>query len=156
MDRLKYIPFRRLLRKWPLISCFVMLALLSCGDEYIFDDVDCADCYTPKPDAGPVSITVTINSQNSKVPIKIFKGKYEERYRTNYDDAVVIDTVRGNKYSVDLDVNEYYSVEAEYNKDGSKVLVIDGDKLKVLKVSDQCEDVCWIYKGGNIDVTLKK
>lgn len=144
------------LKKLPLALSFLVLGLLSCGDEYLFDDVDCSECYTNKPDYGPVTVSLTRNSENSRIPIKIFKGKYKESYLNDYSSAVIVDTTSSSSYSVDLEVNEYYSVAVEYNKNGKKVIVVDGDKLKIYKVSDNCDDVCWIYKGGDIDATLRK
>lgn len=133
-----------------------MLGLLSCGDEYMLDDVDCSECYVPKPEFGSVNVNITINAENNRVPVKIFKGKYEEKYLKDFSSAVHIDTISQSSFVVDLKVNEYYSVVAEYTKDGKKTLVVDGDKLKIYKISDNCDEVCWIFKGGEVDVTLKK
>jgi hypothetical protein len=144
------------LKKLPLLFSFVALGLLSCGDEYFFDDVNCSECYTPKPDFGPVKVEITINAENSRVPVKIFKGKYEEKYLNDFSSAVHIDTISQSSFEVDLKVNEYYSIAAEYIKNGKKTIVVDGDKLKIYKVSDNCDEVCWIFRGGEIDATLKK
>jgi hypothetical protein len=147
---------KSILKKCPVLLGFMLVTILSCGDEYYLDDVDCSQCYAPKPTVGPIIITVSINSENQRIPVKVFKGKYSESFRTNYNSAVVIDTVSTTEYQVDVDVNEYYSVEAEYVADGQKTLVVDGDKFKIYKVSDSCDEVCWIYKGGIIDVSLKE
>lgn len=156
MDRIKVMKTYQYLKKLPIAFSFLLLGLLSCGDEYFFDDVECSECYVPKPEYGPVTVTLTINSENSRIPIKIFKGKYEENFIKDYSTAIIIDTITGTNYSVDLQVNEYYSVAAEYNLNGKKVVVVDGDKLKIYKVTDQCDETCWIYRGGDIDATLKK
>ncbi len=145
-----------ILNKLPLILSFLFFGLLSCGDEYFFDDVDCSQCYVPKPEFGPVKVSVTMNSENTRIPIKIFKGKYEEAFLKNYESAVIIDTLSVSSIEYNLDVNEYYSVAVEYIQNGEKVIVVDGDKLKMYKVSDSCDEVCWIFKGGDIDATLKK
>lgn len=150
--RIKYYFFK----KFRIVFGIILLGLFSCGDEYLFDDVDCAECYVPKPDFGPVTVNITINTENQRVPVKIFKGKYEEKYLTDFSSAVHIDTISQSSFVVDLQVNEYYSVAAEYTQNGKKVIVVDGDKLKIYKVSDNCDEVCWIYRGGEIDATLKK
>lgn len=153
MDRLK---INNLIHKFPVFISFLLFALLSCGDEYLWDDVDCADCYTPKPKYGPVTISVTADVNNKKIPIKIFKGMYLESYRNDYSSALYVDTLTESKTIFDLEPNEYYSVEAEYTRNGKKILVVNGDKLKRYQVSDKCDETCWIFKGGDIDVTLKK
>lgn len=142
--------------KMSLFFGILLLGLLSCGDEYFLDDVDCSECYVPKPEYGPVTITLSRNAENDSIPIKIFKGKYEETFLEDFSAAVIIDTVAKSTYTVDLEVNEYYSVAAEYVRNGKKVVVVDGDRLKLYKVSDKCDEVCWIFRGGNIDATLKK
>lgn len=144
------------IRKLPLILSFLLLGLLSCGDEYFFDDVDCSECYVPKPEYGPVTISFTHNAENSRIPIKIFRGKYEESFLNDNSNVVVVDTVSQSSAIYDLEVNEYYSVAAEYMVNGKKVIVVDGDKLKLYKVSDSCDEVCWIYRGGVIDAEIKK
>lgn len=144
------------LKKIPLLFSLIVLGLLSCGDEYLLDNVDCSECYTPKPEFGPVTVEITINSENKQVPVKVFKGKYEEKYLNDFSSAVHIDTISQSSFVVDLKVNEYYSVAAEYIKDGKKTIVVDGDKLKLYQVSDNCDEVCWIFRGGEIDATIKK
>lgn len=156
MDRIRMLISYRHINRIILVFSIVMLGLLSCGDEYILDDVDCSECYVPKPDFGPVTVKLSINAENSRIPVKIFKGKYEEKYLNDFSSAVHIDTISQSSFEVDLKVNEYYSVAAEYIKDGKKTIVVDGDKLKIYKVSDNCDEVCWIFRGGEIDATLKK
>lgn len=157
MDRLIKKLTYQLFRGWTLMVLLLVPTLLSCGDEYLLDDVDCDECYTPKQETGPVSVNVTLDANNNRIPIKIFKGKYEERYRSDYSEALIVDTVsQDDTYIAELKVNEYYSVAAEYTHNGEKIVVVDGDKLKMYKVSDSCGDVCWIFKGGDIDATLKK
>lgn len=142
-------------RNWKLLL-IAILGLTACGDEYWSDNVDCSTCYTPKPTTGTVSISVTINPENRKVPIKIFKGYYKEGFLKDYSSAIALDTVTSSKYQIDLDVNEYYSVAVEYTENGKKITVVDGDKLNIYHVSSACDQECWIIKGGNIDATLKK
>jgi hypothetical protein len=146
----------RHIKQVPLIFSFIILGLLSCGDEYLLDDVDCSECYVPKPEFGPVTVEITLNAENSRIPIKIFKGKYEEKFLNDFSSAVHVDTISQSSFEVDLKVNEYYSVAAEYIKDGKKTIVVDGDRLKLYKVSDSCDEVCWIFRGGEIDATIKK
>jgi hypothetical protein len=139
-----------------LIALVTFFMLSSCGNEYWSDNVDCSQCYTPKPTTGVLFVNITINAENTKVPIKIYKGKFQESYLRNDDQALIIDTVSIPYYQADLDVNEYYSVAVEYNENGKKVMVVDGDKMNMYHVSSACDQECWIIKGGNIDATLKK
>jgi hypothetical protein len=72
------------------------------------------------------------------------------------DWVILIATVSVSNYITDLPVNEYYSVAAEYMHNGKKVVVVDGDKLKIYRVSDNCDEICWIFRGGKVDASLKK
>lgn len=143
-------------RKAPLISGIILLGLLSCGDEYLLDNVDCSECYVPKPEYGPFTITLTPNDENRRIPVKIFKGKYQENFLKDFSSAVILDTVSVSNYVTDLKVNEYYSVAAEYTHNGQKVIVVDGDRLRIYKVSDNCDEICWIFRGGKVDASLKQ
>lgn len=141
--------------KLPLILGFLVLGLLSCGDEYLWSDVDCDECYTDKPKTGPVTVTVSLNAENKIVPIRIFKGKYEERFRNDFSKAIMVDTLDVESVTYEFDVNEYYSVAAEYSSNGENTIVVNGDELKIYKVSDTCDGVCWIFRGGKLDAVLK-
>jgi hypothetical protein len=132
------------------------MGLLSCGDEYLWSDVNCDECYTDKPKVGPVTVNVSIDSENKRIPIRIFKGEYKESYRTDLSKAIQIDTLEEESAIYDLDVNEYYSIVAEYSSNGKKIIAVNGDKLKIYRVSDSCDGECWIFRGGKLDATLKK
>lgn len=154
MDRIKIDWFTDV-RKVLFFISIAIFGLLSCSDNFSLEDVNCDECYTDKPEVGPVTIYITPPHQGDKVPIKIFKGKYKESYRLDYSSAFRVDTLTDEKTIYDLPVDEYYSVEAEYTVDGKKILVVDGAKLRIQKITDSCDETCWIFKGGNIHVSLK-
>jgi len=112
-------------------------------------EIDCSECYQDKPEWGPLNITVTINSQNPYVPLKVYIGNFEEG---NLDWT---DTAYSSDFRVDVKPDQYYSVTAEY-KDGDKtIFAVDGDKLKIKHTSDKCDEPCYYFKGGYIDVRLR-
>lgn len=129
----------------------ILLVLVSCERQEPFDlsEIDCSECYQDKPEWGPLNITVTINSQNPYVPLKVYIGNFEEG---NLDWT---DTAYSNDFWVDVKPDQYYSVTAEY-KDGDKtIFAVDGDKLKVKHTSDKCDEPCYYFQGGYIDVRLR-
>ena len=112
-------------------------------------EIECSECYQDKPEWGPLNITVTINSQNPYVPLKVYIGNFEEG---NLD---WIDTAYSSDFWVDVKPDQYYSVIAEY-KDGDKtIFAVDGDEHKLKYTPDKCDEPCYYYKGGYIDVRLR-
>lgn len=109
---------------------------------------DCSECYTIKPDTAELIIKLTINDENPKVPIVIYKNNIED------NDIEFTDTAITEDYYIDVPVNKYYSVTAQYKVNEKTIIAVDGDKIKTKKIYD-CDEPCWIIKGGYINVKLK-
>ncbi len=136
-----------------VVGLFVMLIALSgCERKEPLNSgtFDCSTCYQNKPDYGPLQIKVTINAQNPSVPLVVYAGNIED------NDTIYIDTTYSSDYSVDVPVDRYYSVMAEYKDNNKIILAVDGDKLKTDKNTKDCDQECYYYKGGYIDVRLRK
>lgn len=133
------------------LASMVFLALLvnSCNEDIILFEVDCSECYTVRPVYAPLTIEFTINEENQEIPYTIYLGEYEK------DQVRFKDTARYSVISVDLFPNRYYSVRAEYRVGDNTVYALDGGEIELLKVSSQCDSVCWVIHGGEIDVRLK-
>ena len=132
--------------------CIIMLlinGLPSCENDYQTLTIDCSQCYRIKPTEGELWIKLTINSDYRSIPIVIYEGKVEDSL------IEYIDTSTTSDYYIDVPVNNYYSVTAKYEGSDRTIIAIDGDKIKTRKIREECDTVCWVIRGGIIDVRLK-
>jgi hypothetical protein len=116
-----------------------------CEDSYIY----VGDCFTDRPDEAEIEINLTINDDNTKVPINIFYGTIES------DSIIYVDTCQVDKVHVWLPVEHYYTVVAKYSS-GSKIIkAVDGHKLRVVKSTQEDGSDCFQVKGDKLNVRLK-
>jgi hypothetical protein len=127
-----------------------MIMLLSCNPEE-WEVVDCSECYTEKPEMAAINIRVSISNLNPSVVVNIYSGRVEEEI------LVISETVRNETWSTILPVDEYYSVTATYKaQTGSyRVTAVDGGMVRTRKVSDACDEPCWMVRGNNFNVRLR-
>jgi len=132
-----------------LIILVFGVVLISCEEITTDTSVDCGECYQEAPEWGDLKIEVTINEENEEVPVVIYKGRVE--------DSVVewVDTATVEDYRIDVPVNEYYSVTAKYRSGDMTITAIDGDKIKTKYITDECDEDCYVIRGGDMDVRLK-
>ena len=135
MDRIKY-----------LMIIFFLSFSLQC--DKIELAIDCSECYQIAPEWGEIYVQVTINDENNFVPLIIFIGNVED-YDIEY-----IDTAYGKDYYLEVPLNRYYSVMAEYISGYDTICAVDGDEIKIKKNTEDCDEECYIIKGGQIDVRL--
>jgi hypothetical protein len=135
---------------WLFTRITVFLSLTFCERQEPSDgSFDCSKCYQDEPAMGPLTIYITINSENQRVPLVIYRGDIESNV------IEYVDTSFQSEYWVDVPVDEYYSVKAEY-KDGEKTIyAVDGDKLKLKKNATSCDQECFYFDGGYLDVRLR-
>lgn len=129
---------------------FFLIIPSGCEREESWESFDCATCYQDKPEMGPLQITVTINGQNSSVPLVVFRGDIED------NNVERIDTAYNTDFTIDVPVEKYYSVKAEYRDGNNTIFAVDGDKLKLKTNSTDCDEQCYYFRGGYIDVRLMK
>ncbi len=113
------------------------------------EDYDFSDCYLEEPEWDFIYLKVTINDQNPYVPIVIYRGNFED------NNIEWIDTAYSANYSIDVPLNKYYSVTAEYKVSTYKVLAVDGNDVRKNKTT-VCEERCWYITGEEFDVELKE
>lgn len=135
-------------------SIYILLLILlfsNCEREEPLNSssINCSECYQDKPEWGPLNVTVTINDQNPFVPLIIYRGNIED------NDIEYIDTTQSTNYWVDVPVNKYYSVAAKYISGEDTIFTVDGDELKMKFAETDCDQPCYYFKGGYIDVRLK-
>lgn len=136
--------------KW-IFLIFIGILLTQCERDVPvdFSSFDCSLCYQDKPEYGPLEILLTINSENQAVPIVVYRGDIEN------NEIEYIDTAYYWDYVVDVPVNEYYSVTAQYKDGANTIYSVDGDELKLKLNTKDCDQDCYYYKGGYIDVRLR-
>ena len=132
-----------------IISGFVFFTFNACNEKIFTSGVDCADCYRNKPDSADIIVYLTINDENPRVPVVVFKNEMD------LNKIEFIDTATGPTYYLYVPVNAEYSVRAEYRKNGKTIYAVDGDKLKIKHVSDACDEDCWVIEDGIMNVELK-
>lgn len=125
-----------------------ILVFFSCEGD-LLETVDCSECYQTEPDTGDIKVDITINDQNPSIPLIIYKGDIDN------NNIEYIDTAFSSPYYLDVPIGKYYSVKAKYKVNEKTIIAIDGDKIKTKKVTDSCDEDCYIIKGGDIDARLK-
>jgi hypothetical protein len=131
-----------------LLILFSAIFLSSCQEKIFTANVNCDECYTDKPDSVNLVLHFTKNSQFDTVPILIFEG--------NIDTGVLIDTFfcwADPANDIWVKANTYYSAKAIYKFPDKTIMVVDGTKQEVKRVSGQCDNDCWVIEG--VDLKLK-
>ncbi len=143
MGRIKYYIF-------PLFILFALL-MYSCDEKIITSDVDCDECYTIKPDSVDLIIKWTKNADFQEIPILLYKGTIET--------GEFIDTffLFGNPAYIWAKAEEEYAVKAIYETSERTVMVVDGTKQKLKRVSSGvCYDYeCWIVDEEELNIELR-
>lgn len=137
----EYIPYC-------IILCLIVILTSSCESYSSLDEVNCADCLSFEPLDADLYISVTIDSKYKDVPVVILKGKLGS------SDTVVVDTITNQMAYIPVPLNDFYTVIAEYNTGTKIVKAVDGDEISKYNISNKCGDICWIIRGGIIDVRL--
>lgn len=137
-----------------LIILTVLIVVIHCScdlnmnsEEYCVD-YDYSDCNTVEPTSGLLKISFTINKENSSIPFTIYKGKIEN------NSVYLRDTTKENYLEIDLPINSYYSVKAEYKSGNKKIFAVDGGEISK-KSQNICDSICWKVKDARINLELK-
>lgn len=136
--------------KLTLVVLFLLILAGSCDEKVYTGDVDCDECYTEKPQQADLIIDLTISNRFGNVVVNVYEGEVED------NQLVLTDTVDYTPFYAYVKVDKKYAVRAEYRKGIETLYVVDGTKLKVMSVSDACEDACYVIEGEAINATIKK
>jgi hypothetical protein len=128
----------------------ILMFCASCGEKIFTGDVDCSECYQEKPDSADLIINVTLNDTFAKVPLTIFRGDVED------GEIEYADTAYESPYYLYVPVNRKYSVRAEYKKARTTLYTIDGTKLKILLVTEACDQECYVIENETLHVEISK
>jgi hypothetical protein len=135
------------MRYFTLLS--ICLVFISCKEKLFTGDVNCSDCYNPKPDSAYMTIKFTINKDYQEVPFVLYRGDFED------NQVDWIDTSRTASKDVWVRTNQKYSVKAKYSK-GDKILyAIDGGQVKALLVTGTCDQDCYVIKGKSLNLEIR-
>jgi len=111
--------------------------------------VDCNDCIDSYPSVADISIRFSINEENSIIKFKLYRGSLES------NDLIMDGITYLPDWDVRLDVNQYYTVVAEYSSGGKTIYVVDGTNLRVKLDKSSCDQDCYFILGDELDARLK-
>ncbi len=131
-----------------IIVLFIIVAGYSSCD--IFPRVKCSDCQVIEPDSADIKMLFTINSENLRVPLIVYKGKVEDA------NLEWIDTTNNETLYLYVKTGQFYSVVAKYKSGAKTIYAVDGDKITVQNESDYCNQNCYIITNNVLDVRLKE
>ena len=109
-----------------------------------------SDCQTSKPDLGNLNIQVTIDAQNTRVPVAIYVGHIEDGMLLQRDSL----TVSSVDYSFPVD--KAYTVTATYLVGQDTILAIAQDEIQTHETEYQNSTHCWDLINAAVDVRLKR
>jgi len=138
------------LRVAVLLLVFVSGNFLGCETEDWMFEVNCNDCYGYMPDSANLIIYVTIDAENDSVPLTFYKGDYENG-EIDWQDTATTD-----EFYLYSEMNRDYTVAATYKSGGKTIVAFDADEMSISDASANCGGLCYIVKGGILDVRLLK
>ena len=133
-----------------LLGVFVSGNFLGCEPENWTLEVNCNDCYGYMPDSAKLIIYVTIDAENDSVPLTFYRGDYEN------GEIDWLDTATTEEFYLYSEINRDYTVSATYKSGDKTVVAFDADEMSLTDASSDCGSLCYIVKGGILDVRLLK
>ncbi|RLD36052.1 MAG: hypothetical protein DRI73_01395 [Bacteroidetes bacterium] len=133
----------------PFILGFAIY-LYSCNDGYIIETDDCSECLGFEPYEADLYIKVSLGDENRNVPVVVLRGKLENH------DTLLADTISKKTGYIRVPLDQYYTVVATYYSGNTIIKAVDGDEIKKINISNICGDICWVVKGGIINVTINR
>lgn len=105
----------------------------------------CDGCVCDSSLVGRLTVKLTINEENPKVLLTVFKGNIETR------DTILSNYISKESVSYeDFEPGHTYSATARYVQDGKNIIAVDGKKMRIKSdLCDDCESV------GNIRLNLR-
>ena len=148
--KLKYIIYfqNKLICFRCVLLYLIILSLIGCGifDEECEERPSWKECEHQKPTHGTLNISVTINSENPRVPINVYRGDFELGI------LILSDTINIDEVEYILPVSKY-SATAKYISGQDTILVVDGGEISV-ELIKYCNESCWEVYKANLDLEL--
>ncbi len=130
----------------------ILLFLSNCKSSETDEGLYCINCRSEQPDSERISIKITINAENKKVPVIVYSGKFNPDHLT---EIAFQDTVDMAEFTVKVATDKIYSVKAAYKNGNDSIFAVDGGWFETKKIVG-CQNTCWQLVGGSYDVRLKK
>jgi len=133
-----------------LVIVSVLLSACDLDRPYI----DCeypnySNCETVEPLYGRISVSLSFNDQNSRIPLVVFYGQPEN------NNICLVDTVSKAKIEYFLPLNMHYTLKATYMSNNKIIHAFDGGFLEK-KSYNVCDSICWVVKTLELDLKLDK
>jgi hypothetical protein len=138
-----------------VLTATLMLVFLSgnfsgCETEDWMFEVNCNDCYGYMPDSANLIIHVTIDAENDSVPLTFYRGDYENG-EIDWQDTATTD-----EFHLYSEMNRDYTVTATYKSGDKTVLAFDAEEMYLKDGASDCGSLCYLIKGGILDLRLVK
>lgn len=131
------------------ILFFVAVLFSTCEEDLLLLNVDCEECFYPKPDSADLIVHLSFDAGVSEIPLVFYKGKADKK------NVEYVDTAYSSPYYLYVETDKLYSVEAKYELGDRTVIAIDGTEIKNRKVSDVCSETCFVIRNRDLYVELK-
>ncbi|MBN1413875.1 MAG: hypothetical protein JW973_02140 [Bacteroidales bacterium] len=138
-----------------LVSLFILVVIaLACNEKMFTGSVDCDKCYSEKPEVEKLFVYLTFNEDIDEIPLVLYKGDIEDNHIDYIDTAWA---ANGNPYWVMVEVEQDYSIRAEYRLARKTIYAVDETRLQVKHVSDVevCDVECWVVEDNTMSLELK-
>ena len=147
---IKRSTFWKSIRLAVLLLVFISGNFLGCETEDWMPEVNCNDCYGYRPDSANLIIYITIDAENDSVPLTFYRGDYEN------GEIDWLDTATTEEFYLYSEMNRDYTVAATYKSGDKTIVAFDADEMSLSDASADCGSLCYIVKGGILDVRLLK
>jgi len=136
-----------------LMLISIYLCTTSCKEKVFTGNVNCDECFIDKSDSVNLTFHVTLNDTYFEVPFCLYMGKIEDgEFIDTFYVFVDEENILHNQVYVKAGIE--YSAKAIYKTAERTVYVVDGTKQKYKRVSDNCEDVCWVSEDDDLFLEL--
>lgn len=130
------------------MSAIAIFMFSSCIESNDSETCDYSNCNTIYPSEGVMKVKVSEEYIQEGVPISIYDGYF--------DNGTLLkrDTLYTSEKKYYLSPEMYYSVAAEYHRNGETVYAIDGGRISI-RSNKICDSVCYSVQDLTINVKLK-
>lgn len=139
-----------------ILSAFIIVCIISCKDKILTGDVNCDECYTEGYDKVDIELKVTINEEYPVVNVLLYKGKsiengeFIDTFICDFDSAYNV----YRNFAVGMKSDEDYAAKAVYKNNKRTVYVVDAIKQKMKRVTDACDQECWVSVNDVMELEL--
>ena len=129
-----------------MVMASILVPLVGCEDQ---GDLPYPppDCMEQKPAFGSLSLQITINAENPSVTVTVYRGDYED------ENVVTTESFTSETGSIDLEVDNTYSVTASYQRGPDTILVLDEGRIST-SGEEFRGATCWNVSDGSVDLRL--